>query len=135
MRASVEEATWRLLDDIGERRTGASKRTTIVWCLMKVIIMALAIHDLRVGGTSRLVVRGHLRRGEIESVTKVGIGTRTCIEIRTGRIETDMNGIETVNGIVDSIVDSIVNGTVTTVVIRTLSDRVVDSCPLHFYAY
>ena len=126
MRASVEEATWRPLGGIGER-TVASRLTTIIWYLMTIIITALAIHRLvrkHIGGTNRLVVRGPLRRGELESVTKVGIETGMGIEIGTGGIETDMNEIETVNGIA--------NGTVTTAVTRTLSDHIVDSCPLYF---
>lgn len=126
-KASVEEATWRPLDGIGGRGTVTSNLTTMAWYLMKIIVIALAIHSPVRKRVARLVVRGHLRQGKIESVTKVGIETRTGIETETGGIETDMNGLETVNGIANETA----NETVTTAVTRTLSDHVVHSCPLY----
>jgi len=117
MRASVAEATWRPPDDIGERTTIASVLTSTVWYLTKGTIVALAIHGLvrmNVGGTSRPIVRGHLRLGKRASVTRMGIGTDTGIEIGT-KGET---GNETGNGIA--------NKTVTTVVVWIMSDAVVD---------
>ena len=94
---------------------------------MKIIVIALAIHSPLRKRVARLVVRGHLSQGEIESVTKVGIETRTGIETETRGIETDMNGLETVNGIANETA----NETVTTAVTRTMGGRVVHSSPLY----
>jgi hypothetical protein len=117
-RGLVGEATWRALDDIRGRTTVASVLTSTVCYLTKGTIVALATHSLvrmHAGGTGHAVVRGHLRLGKIESVTKMGIGIG--IEIGTEG-ERHGNGIETVNGIA--------NVTVTTVVVWTMSDGVVD---------
>jgi len=125
-RALVEEATLRRLDDIGGRTTVTNELTSIVWYLTKITTVALATHGhvrKNLGGTGRQVVRGHLHRGEIENVTKIGTKTGTEIEIGTGGIETDRNGNEGVNGTA--------NGTVTMVVVGTMSEGVVDSCAVY----